>query len=148
LAPFERGAKSANGTVPYRIQQELQDMMQNLVGIVRTESEMKQALEGIQKLKIKAESVGVSGNREYNPGWHTALDLHNLLVVSEAIAKAGLERQESRGAHFRDDFPDKSEQFSKVNLVIKKGGDGQMMIQQVPIVPLNDEHKKIIEENK
>ena len=148
LAPFERGVNSSNGSGPYQIQYELQDMMQNLVGIVRTENEMKQALEGIQKLKSKAQSVGVEGNREYNPGWHTALDLHNLLVVSEAIAKSGLERQESRGAHFRDDFPEKSEQFAKVNHVIKKGDDGHMQIQQVPIIPLNDEHKKIIEENK
>ncbi len=148
LAPFERGALSSSGSGPYQIQYELQEMMQNLVGIVRTENEMKQALEGIEKLKQKANEVGVGGNREYNPGWHTALDLHNLLVVSEAVAKSGLERKESRGAHFRDDFPDKSEQFAKVNLVLKKGSDGQMQIQQVPIVPLTDEHKKIIEENK
>jgi len=148
LAPFERGAKTSNGTGPYQIQQELQDMMQNLVGIVRTENEMKQALEGIQKLKQKANAVGIGGNREYNPGWHTSLDLHNLLIISEAIAKAAVERKESRGAHFRNDYPDKSEQFSKVNLVVKKGDDGQMLIHQVPIVPPSDEHKKIIEENK
>ncbi len=148
LAPFERGAHSSNGTGPFQIQSELQEMMQNLVGIVRTENEMKQALDGIQELTMKAESVGVTGNREYNPGWHTALDLHNLLVVSEAVAKAGLERQESRGAHFRNDFPEKSEQYSKLNLVIKKGDDGQMQVRQVPIVPPSDEHKRIIEENK
>ncbi len=148
LAPFERGAKNTNGAGPYQIQQELQDMMQSLVGIVRTEIEMKEALEVIQRLKSQAQSVGIGGNREYNPGWHTALDLHNLLVVSEAIAKAGLERKESRGAHFRNDYSEKSEQFAKVNLVLKKGSDGQMTIQQVPIVPLSDEHKKIIEENK
>ncbi|MGH8015262.1 MAG: FAD-binding protein, partial [Candidatus Zixiibacteriota bacterium] len=148
LAPFERSAKSAHGAGPFQIQQEIQEMMQNLVGIVRTEAEMRQALEGIEKLKNKAEAVSVGGNREYNPGWHTALDLHNLLVVSEAVARAGLERKESRGAHFRNDYPEKSEQYAKFNLVLKKGSDGQMQVNQVPIVPIDDEQKKIIEENK
>lgn len=148
LAPFERGAKNSDNAGPYQIQQELQEMMQNLAGIVRTENEMKQALDGIQKLKQKANSVSVGGNREYNPGWHTSLDLHNLLVVSEAVTRAGIERKESRGAHFRIDFPDKSEQFSKVNIVLKRGNGGEMQVLQIPIVPLDEEHQKIIEENK
>jgi len=148
LAPFERGSLSPNGTGPFQIQYELQDFMQNLVGIVRTENEMKQALERIDKLKQKAASVGVGGNREYNPGWHTALDLDSLLTVSEAITRSGIERKESRGAHFRNDFSEKSEQFSKVNLVIKKGSDGQMVVSQIPIVPPSEEHKRIIDENK
>ncbi|HEX2898051.1 MAG TPA: fumarate reductase/succinate dehydrogenase flavoprotein subunit [candidate division Zixibacteria bacterium] len=148
LAPFERGSSNSNSTGPFQIQYELQEFMQNLVGIVRTENEMKQALERIGQLKQKAASVGVGGNREYNPGWHTALDLDNLLTVSEAITRAGIERKESRGAHHRSDYSEKSEQFAKVNLAIKKGTDGQMQVSQVPIVPLSEEHKKIIDENK
>jgi succinate dehydrogenase / fumarate reductase flavoprotein subunit len=103
LAPFERGAAGEN---PYAIQHDLQDMMQSLVGIVRQESEMREAREASPR--TRAGNAGIVGNREYNNGWHTALDLHNLLTVSEAITVAALERKESRGAHFRDDFPAKS----------------------------------------
>jgi succinate dehydrogenase / fumarate reductase flavoprotein subunit len=148
LAPFERESTVTSGIGPFQIQFELQELMQDQVGIVRNESEMKQALERIGRLKQKAASVGVGGNREYNPGWHTALDLDNLLTVSEAITRAGIERRESRGAHFRIDFSEKSEQFAKVNLVVKKDLDGQMQVSQVPIVPLSEEQKKIIDENK
>ena len=98
------GAAAASGEGPYKIQYELQDTMQTLVGIVRNEGEMKQALEAIRKYKARAEKVAVVGNREYNAGWHTALDLQNLLTVSEAITKAGLQRKESRGGHFRNIF--------------------------------------------
>ncbi|MGA7273391.1 MAG: fumarate reductase/succinate dehydrogenase flavoprotein subunit, partial [Candidatus Udaeobacter sp.] len=113
LAPFEsRGHGSEN---PYTIQKDLQETMQNLVGIVRTETEMREALESIDELKERAKQAAVTGNREYNPGWHTALDLKNLLIVSEAITRAALERKESRGAQFREDYPDKEERFSKVN---------------------------------
>ncbi len=88
------------------MQHDLQDMMQDLVGIVRREDEMQQALDEHRgSCSERAEHVAVAGNREYNPGWHTALDLHNLLTVSEAITRAALERKESRGAHFRDDYP-------------------------------------------
>src|SRR2546423_12636704 len=84
LEPFERGAK---GEGPFQIQHDLQDMMQDLVGIVRREEEMLRALEGLAQLRQRAERAKVTGNREYNPGWHTALDLHNLLTVSEAVAR-------------------------------------------------------------
>ncbi len=104
LEPFERGP---NGEGPYQVQHDLQEMMQDLVGIVRKQDEIARALEGIQKLWRRAKSAGCSGNREYNPGWHTALDLANLLTVAEAIARSALERKESRGAHFREDYPDK-----------------------------------------
>lgn len=147
LSPFER-AHSINGSGSYQIQYELQDLMQNNVGIVRTGDEMKHAIDGIQKLRQKAETVGVDGNREYNPGWHTSLDLHNLLVISEAVARAGLERKESRGAHFRNDYPEKKEDFAKVNIVLKKGDDGQMQVSQVPLVPQSEEQKQIIVEMK
>ena len=109
LVPYENGAASG-GTAegPYQVQHELQNMMQELVGIVRTESEMKQALVNLQGMKERAGKTAVYGHREYNPGWHTALDLKHLLTISEAIAMSALDRQESRGGHFREDFPGKS----------------------------------------
>jgi len=145
LAPFERGAGAEN---PFTVQHDLQEMMQDLVGIVRREDEMVRALEGLKKLSARAATTGVPGNREYNPGWHTALDLQNLLTVSEAITLSAIERKESRGAQFRDDFPDKSAEFGKVNIVVKKAADGSMQVRRVPVAPLSDELKKVIEEQK
>jgi succinate dehydrogenase / fumarate reductase flavoprotein subunit len=147
LAPFERGAAS-NGNGPYQVQQDLQVMMQDLVGIVRLGPEMERSLEGIERLKERATRVGVSGNREYNPGWHTALDLVNLLPVSEAIARAAIERKESRGGHFRDDFPAKDPAYAKFNLTIRKGPDGAMQLSREPIPPMPAELARIIEEQK
>jgi succinate dehydrogenase / fumarate reductase flavoprotein subunit len=144
LAPFDRDAKEG----PYDVQYALQDMMQDLVGIVRQEEEMKKALEGLAELKKRAVKVGVHGNREYNPGWHTALDLDNLLTVSEAITRAAIERKESRGGHFRDDYPDKVAEFSKFNIVIKKGADGEMVVSRQDLTPMRDDLAKVIEENK
>ncbi|HEY4593596.1 MAG TPA: fumarate reductase/succinate dehydrogenase flavoprotein subunit [Thermoanaerobaculia bacterium] len=147
FAPFERhGAPDAVG--PYEIQRELQVMMQNLVGIVRVEAEMEQALEEIARLRARAAEVAVAGNREYNPGWHTALDLPNLLTVSEAVTRAALERKESRGAQFRVDYPEKSAEFGKVNVVVRKEPDGGMRISREPVAPLTPEHQAIIEEMK
>ena len=145
LAPFERGTQSEN---PYTLQHELQDMMQDLVGIVRREDELARALEEIKKLRERANRVGVGGNCEYNPGWHTALDLPNLLTVSEAIARAALERRESRGAQFREDFTDKSPQLGKINFVLRKAPDGAMELRQDPIPPVPDYLKQVIEEMK
>jgi succinate dehydrogenase / fumarate reductase flavoprotein subunit len=145
LAPFERGPGGEN---PYTIQQELQAMMQDLVGIVRVDSEMREALDRLAALRARAERTGVGGNREYNTGWHTALDLPNLLLVSEAIARAGLERKESRGAHFREDYPAKSEEFSRFNFVIQKGPDGGMMLTRQPIPPLPPELAQVVKENE
>ncbi|MGB7437821.1 MAG: fumarate reductase/succinate dehydrogenase flavoprotein subunit [Candidatus Acidiferrum sp.] len=142
LAPFERDG----GEGPYAVQYALQDMMQDLVGIVRQEKEMSQALDRIQELKARAERVGVSGNREYNSGWHTAIDLNNLLTVAEMVTKAALERKESRGAHFRDDYPDKDKQFGSFNIAIRKGAGGEMQILRVPIPVMPQELKQIIEE--
>ena len=147
LAPFERGANAA-GEGPYQVQYELQGMMQDLVGIVRREDEMKRALEGIARLRQKARTVGVAGNREYNPGWHTALDLANLLTVSEAIARAAIDRKESRGGHFRDDYPEKSADGQTYNLVVTRGQDGGMELKREPIRPLPPELGQIIEEQK
>jgi succinate dehydrogenase flavoprotein subunit len=144
LAPFER----RDGENPYQVQKDLQDAMQDLVGIVRTESEMREALGKIDGFKKRAENAAVTGNREYNPGWHTALDLKNLLTVSEAITRAALERKESRGAQFRDDYPDKNEQFAKVNTMIAKAADGSMQVHLEPLPEMPDYLKQIIEEMK
>src|SRR6476619_204473 len=116
LRPFEQ-RESEN---PYTLQRDLQETMQDNVGIVRTEAEMKSQLEHLGKLWERAGRVGVSGNREFNPGWHTALDLENLLTVSEAVTRAALERKESRGGHFRDDFPDKDSNFAGVNITVAR----------------------------
>jgi succinate dehydrogenase / fumarate reductase flavoprotein subunit len=115
------------------IQHELQDMMQELVGIVRVEEEMQRALAGVAKLTARAKQVGVRGNREYNPGWHTALDLRHLLIVSEAITRAAIERKESRGGHFRDDYPDKDAAYATFNIVVRRGADGTMQLERRPI---------------
>jgi succinate dehydrogenase / fumarate reductase flavoprotein subunit len=145
LAPFDR-PQDATGS--YQIQHELQNMMQDLVGIVRREDELTQALAGVHKLQDRAAQVGVTGNREYNPSWHTALDLHNLLTVSEAIARAAIERKESRGGHFRDDYPDKDPKFATFNTVVAKGPDGKMQLRRQPIPPMPDHLKQVIEEMK
>jgi succinate dehydrogenase / fumarate reductase flavoprotein subunit len=145
LEPFERGAA---GEGPYQVQYALQDMMQDLVGIVRNEHEMVRALEGLAPLRERAGKVGVGGHREYNPGWHAALDLHSLLTVSEAITRSALERRESRGGHFREDYPDKDKAYSTFNLVVRKGSDGTMELARLPIPQMRDDLKQIIEEMK
>lgn len=146
LAPIERQQEGGEG--PYQVQYALQESMQDLVGIVRNEGEMQQGLENIRRLKDRAAKVAAYGNREYNPGWHTALDLHNLLVVSEAIARSGLARKESRGAHFREDYPEKCADFAKINHVVRKGADGEMVLEARPIPELRPDLAQIIEENK
>ncbi len=145
LAPFDRGTSGEN---PYTVQHDLQAMMQNLVGIVRQESEMTEALGHLAKLRERADRAGIGGNREYNNGWHTAIDLPNLLTVSEAITRAAIERKESRGAQFREDYPAKSDAYSTFNLVIQKGSDGAMALSRVPLTPLPVELQQVIEENK
>ena len=142
LEPFGR----SHGENPFQIQHELQDMMQDLVGIVRNEDEMLRALDGIKQLQQRAKNVSLSGNIEFNPGWHTALDLKNLLTVSEAITVAALERKESRGGQYREDYPNKDTEFGKINITIKKGADGNMQIERVPIPEMPAELKQIIKE--
>ena len=102
----------------------------------------------VRQLQAEAAHVGVPGNREYNPGWHTALDLANLLTISEAVARAAIERKESRGGHFRDDYPDKDPEYGKFNIVLRKGPDGEMQLERVPIPPMPAELKAVIEEMK
>jgi succinate dehydrogenase / fumarate reductase flavoprotein subunit len=122
--------------------------MQDLVGIVRVEDEMLRALNRIQEFKAQAERAGVPGHREYNSGWHTALDLQNLIVVSEMIARAALERRESRGAQFRDDYPTKNGEYDGFNIVLWKGASGEVKLRHEPIPPMPDELKQIIQEMK
>jgi succinate dehydrogenase / fumarate reductase, flavoprotein subunit len=145
LEPFERGNAAEN---PFKIQQDLQVMMQDLVGIVRDEREMQQALTGLQELNSRAARAGVTGHREYNTGWHTALDLGNLLTVSEAIARSAIERKESRGGHFRQDYPDKDPAYATFNISVRQSADGRMAVSRVPIPPMPEELKQVIEENK
>jgi len=143
LEPFERN----DGENPYEIQKDLQELMQDNVGIVRTETEMQDALKQLRQLNERANRAGVIGHREYNPGWQTALDLTNLLIVSEAIALTALEREESRGAQFREDYPDKDERFAKVNTIASKAADGSMQIRLEPLPEMPDYLKRVIEEN-
>jgi succinate dehydrogenase / fumarate reductase flavoprotein subunit len=145
LEPFDRGGSAEN---PFKIQQDLQAMMQNLVGIVRDEREMQEALTRLQELNSRAVRAGVSGHREYNTGWHTALDLGNLLAVSEAITRSAIERRESRGGHFRQDFPEKDPACATFNVAVRRLTDGGMEVTRVPIPPMPPELKQVIEENK
>jgi len=146
LAPFERRADQDGG--PFQLQAELQDCMQDLVGIVRREEEMWRALDRIVELRRRAARTTVVGNREYNPGWHTALDLDCLLTVSEAITRAALDRKESRGAHFRDDYPKKDDAAGRVTTVIRKGSGGEMQVAREPLPEPSPELKAIIAEYK
>jgi succinate dehydrogenase / fumarate reductase flavoprotein subunit len=134
---------------PYKVQQDLQDLMQDLVGIVRVEAELVKALEELEKLKKRALKVRAMGNREYNPGWHTCMDLLNLMTVSEAVARAAIERRESRGAQYRDDHQSKKDaEYSKKNTIIRKTGNGDMQFDWIPIPEMPAELKAVIEEMK
>jgi len=143
LAPFERSPAEN----PYAVQHDLEEMMQALVGIVREEGQLAEAAEQLVGLRERASRVGVSGNREYNPGWHTALDLPNLLTVSEALARTARERRESRGAQFRSDCPGKDEEWGKIRLVVRRGDDGSMQVVRKPVPTIPEELQAIIEEN-
>jgi len=146
LTPFEHGQRG--GENPFTIQAALQEMMQSHVGIVRTESEMQHALVELAALRARAADAAVIGHREYNNGWHTAIDLRNLLTVSEAITRSALERKESRGGHFRDDYPDKAAEYGTFNIVTRRKADGSMEVVRVPLPPMPAELKQIIEEQK
>jgi succinate dehydrogenase / fumarate reductase flavoprotein subunit len=144
LAPFER----TTGDNPYKVQEELQETMQSLVGIVRQENEMQEALARLRHYQERAARVAVSGHREYNGGWHTAIDLHNLLGCAEAITVSALERKESRGGHFREDYPNKVEEFGTFNIMVKQEPGGGIAASRVPLPPMPDYLKQIIEEQK
>jgi succinate dehydrogenase / fumarate reductase flavoprotein subunit len=143
LAPFE----TQGNENPYTIHSDLQECMQDLVGIIRVESELNQALEIIQKLKQRSLKVKVDGNRHYNPGWHLALDLHSLLTFAEAATLAAIIRKESRGGHTRDDFPNTDAKFAKVN-IITRINNGEMTQAQEPLPEVPDELKALLEEKQ
>jgi succinate dehydrogenase flavoprotein subunit len=143
MGPVER----KSGENPYDIQRDLQEVMQSLVGIIRTESELKEAVTQIGRLEERAVRVGVSGSLVYNPGWHLALDLQNLLAVSGAIALAALERKESRGGHTRDDYPQSDAQLAKVNVVVRMKG-GELQVAQEPLPAMPGALQGLLEEKK
>ena len=147
VEPFEHPA-GGNSEGPYHVQSDLQNMMQANVGIVRLQKEMEFALDGIQKLKARAAKVAVQGHLEYNPGWHTSIDLKHLLTISEAITMSALDRKESRGGHFREDFPDQDPEAQKYNSVISKTADGSMKLRREPIPAIREDLKQVIEEMK
>ena len=143
LAPFDR---ADTGEGPFQLQQALQELMQDNVGIIRDAPDLDRGIEALADLRRRARQVKVHGNREWNSGWHTALDLAPLLTVSEAIALTAKERRESRGAHTRDDHREKDAEWGKVNLVVEKGADGSMQVRKEPVEPIPDRLAKIIEE--
>jgi succinate dehydrogenase / fumarate reductase flavoprotein subunit len=142
LAPFER----EGGENPYAVQQDLQQTMHDLVGIIRTEAEVKQAIERIPVLAERVAALSVEGHRQYNPGWHLALDLPNMLLVAECVAKAALERQESRGGHTRDDYPDPDPEWGRTNLICTWDPDGGVGIRRQPLPQMPSELAEIFEE--
>jgi succinate dehydrogenase / fumarate reductase, flavoprotein subunit len=145
LKPFDQGASGEN---PYQVQYDLQEAMQDLVGIVRTESEMQQALNVIAGLQTRAAKAGITGHRQYNNGWHTAIDLGSLLLVSEAITRAALLRKESRGAQFREDFPDKDAEWGKHNIIVRRGADGDMLVEKRVLPAMPAQLQAVIQEMK
>jgi len=140
LAPFERG----DGENPYAVQEALQEMMGTYVGIARSHDDLQAALAAINDLRARAARVSVGGSRQYNPGWHTTLDLRNLLTVSEAVARAALERRESRGAHTRVEHSDTDPTFGSVNVVVRRAGDTMTVVRE-PLPQTPDELKQILD---
>jgi succinate dehydrogenase / fumarate reductase flavoprotein subunit len=150
LTPFDPSTSSGQGGVgnenPYTIQQDLQQSMNDLVGIIRTADELERSLAAIEAFKARAQHLKVDGARAYNPGWHLALDLRNMLLVSESIAKAALARQESRGGHTRDDYPGPDETWGTKNLVVSLNGDGTGIdLAEKPLPVMPDELKEFFQ---
>ena len=140
VGPFER----VQGENPHTVQEALQDMMGTYVGIARTEEDLRTALAELDKLRARAARAGAAGNRQFNPGWHVALDLHCLLTVSEAITRAALERRESRGAHTRVEYPDSDKHFGTVNVIVRRQNSA-MTVTQEPLPELPAELRRIVE---
>jgi len=140
LAPFDR----SGGENPYAVQDALQNMMGTYVGIARSQDDLRMALGELEGLRARAARVGVEGHRQYNPGWHVALDLHHLLTVSEAVTRAALERRESRGAHTRVDHPESEKSFASGNVVVRRQGDAMTVVTE-PMSAMPDELKRIVE---
>jgi succinate dehydrogenase / fumarate reductase flavoprotein subunit len=142
LEPFE-----AHGSEnPYAIHSDLENSMQDLVGIIREQSELEQALEGIATLSERASRIHVEGNRQFNPGWHLALDLHSMLAVSEGITRAALERKESRGGHTRSDYPDVDPHFAGINLVVRRTPSGDLALREERLPEIPEELNELLGE--
>jgi succinate dehydrogenase / fumarate reductase flavoprotein subunit len=141
LAPFDRGT----GENPYSLHHELEDVMQDLVGIIRVESEMQQAIDKIEALKERAKNTSIQGHVQYNPGWGEATDLPALLTVAECVTRAAYERKESRGGHTRDDYPTTDPQWARVNNRITLQDD-RVVVDQIPLPEMPDDLKKLFEE--
>jgi succinate dehydrogenase flavoprotein subunit len=141
LEPFDR----ADGENPYAVHEDLRKMMQHNVGIVRTAEDLRQALAELEKLRQRAAKVKIGGTIQYNPGWHLALDLANMLDVSEAVTRAALLREESRGAHTRDDFPKSEDNWSKLNVIVRRDGQKVAVVTE-PLPEMPDELKQLLKE--
>jgi succinate dehydrogenase / fumarate reductase flavoprotein subunit len=139
LAPFE----AEGGENPYSVHAELQDTMQSLVGIIRTEAELKDAIVKLDRLSERVDRVSVEGNRQFNPGWHLALDLHSLLTISKAVTRSALMRQESRGGHTRDDFPKTDAEWGKKNVVTRARG-GKLELETEPLPQMPEELRQLV----
>jgi succinate dehydrogenase / fumarate reductase flavoprotein subunit len=135
------------GENPYTIHHELQQTMNDLVGIIRTAEEMEKALAELEALKERAKHMSVEGHRQFNPGWHLAIDLHNMLLVSEAVARAALERTESRGGHTRNDYPKTDPEWGKVNVIVREV-DGEIQLARQPLPEMPAELKALFEEGR
>jgi succinate dehydrogenase / fumarate reductase flavoprotein subunit len=132
LTPLQRDG----GENPYSVHAEVQHTMSDLVGIIRRQDEIKTALDRLDKLRERAAKVSAPGGTAYNPGWHLALDLRNILLIAECVALAALERQESRGGHTRDDYPAMSPEWRRVNLICSLDGGGRVVLRRQPIPPI------------
>ena len=138
LKPFDKGEEN-----PYHIHQELQEIMEEHVGIVRTGENIEKGISKLEKLNDKLSKMHSKGGREYNPGWHLCLDLHNMIITSLALAKAALERTESRGAHTRLDFPEYDDELGKVNMIVRPGTEG-MSVVRAPLPQMPAELKEYV----
>ena len=143
LAPFER----KQGENPYTIHRDLQDVMQNLVGIFRTREDLTRAMDELERLKVRAEHLSVEGSRMFNPGWHLAQDLKSMLTVSEAVTRSALARQESRGAHSRIDHPNLDATWGTQNNIIVRDGSA-MTLRQSPVPEMPSELKQMVADDK
>lgn len=143
VTPFQNG----NGESPYQVHRDLQDAMQSLVGIFRTEEDLRKALEELEKFKERAKHVGVEGSRLFNPGWHLAHDLRSMLTISEAVTRSALARRESRGAHSRIDFPSLEKTWGQQNNIISSQ-HGTMALRQEPVPVMPEDLQKILAEDK
>jgi succinate dehydrogenase / fumarate reductase flavoprotein subunit len=140
MAPFER-----RGEDPYTVHTALQDVMSRHVGIFRNEQDLEEGLHQLLSVRKRIENTHVEGSVMFNPGWHLARDLENLVVCAEATCRAALLRRESRGAHSRTDFPKEDPQLGKVNMCVKKAADA-MTVSPTPCPQMPDELRKILEQ--